>query len=97
MRADQAIKNIKAKAKPATTITAPVLLPVVRIILLYTQVAPPIAKKNAITHGKNPTAACAVTAADYGVMVLHRQFLMVLSGRCCLSFIAARIVVVSSG
>jgi len=49
-------------------------------------------KKNAIIHGKSLTAAQAVTAADYGVMVLLKLFLMGSYARCCLSFIAVRIV-----
>ena len=54
-------------------------------------------KKNAITHGKSPIAVYAVTAVDYGVMVLHQPFLMGSYARCCSSFIAVRIVVVWSG
>jgi hypothetical protein len=43
---------------------------------------------------QSPTVAHAVTAFDYGDMDLHRQFLMDSYARCCLSFIAVRIVVV---
>ena len=53
-------------------------------------------KKNAIIHGKNPTAAQTATVVDYGDMVMHRHFWMGSYGHCCSSFIAVRIVVVWS-
>ena len=53
-------------------------------------------KKSAIIHGKSLTAAHVVAVADYGVMVLLKLFLMGSYARCCLSFIAVRIVVVWS-